>query len=76
MGRKRKLEKTDDMLVDEILEEMDKLRDAGLDLSKIEFKRPSKPGKDADLYSQWDNVVADLKSKGANLNIPIVLAKG
>lgn len=75
MGRNRTT-KTDDMLVDEILMEMDKLREAGVDLSKINFTRPSKPGVNADLYSQWDEVVANLKATGTNLNIPIVTSKG
>ena len=76
MGRPRKAVKTDDMLVDEILMEMDNLRKAGLDLSRMTITKAPKASRDADLYSQWDGVVANLKATGANLNIPIVSVKG
>lgn len=56
--------------------EMGKLREAGVDLSRMTITKAPKAGRDADLYSQWDGVVADLKATGANLDIPIVSVKG
>ena len=64
-------QKSHDQLVNEILSEMDNLRELGADLSKVRFRKVPTQS-DKDWCQEFDKIRTELKESGMNLNIPIV----
>ena len=74
MGRKRKI-LTDDEMILEIQKEGDRLREAGVDLSKIQIVSEGDGPTKRQLVDSIFLELSKLKSTGADLNIPITIGR-
>ena len=74
MGRKKKF-LTDDEIVQEIQKEGDRLRKAGVDLSKIQFISEGDGPPKRELVDQIFLELDKLKASGVNLNIPVSIGR-